>query len=136
MIASAVPRRSNKCASVHATDFGWTRAFSLASRSEAHETLLFLLRQDGVPPSCICDSDNKMIPGKFYQKLKDAACQLRQLEPYISWSTAAEREIKEVVKKRSSHRLLWSRAPKHLWEDCLELEAYIRSNTAPQYVQT
>ena len=26
--------------------------------------------------------------------------------------------------------MLWSRAPKHLWDDCLELEAYIRPNSA------
>ena len=26
--------------------------------------------------------------------------------------------------------MLWWRAPKHLWDDCLELEAFIRSNIA------
>ena len=51
------------------------------------------------------------------------------MEPYAPWSNAAEREIKE-LKKGTSHKLLWSRALKHLWEDFLELEAYIRSNTA------
>ena len=28
------------------------------------------------------------------------------------------------------HNLLRSRTPKHLWDDCLELETYVRSNTA------
>ena len=41
---------------------------------------------------------------------------------------AAEREIKEL--NRGAGQLLQSRATKHLWDDCLELEAYIRSNTA------
>ena len=36
--------------------------------------------------------------------------------------------IKE-LKKRVSHKLLRSRAPKHLCDDYLELEAYTRSNT-------
>ena len=54
---------------------------------------------------------------------------MKQLEPHTSWSNAAEREIKE-FKKGASHKLLWFRAPKHLWDDCLELEAYMRSNTA------
>ena len=40
-----------------------------------------------------------------------------------------EREIKE-LKKVAGHKMLQSRAPKHLWDDCLEWEAYIRSNTA------
>ena len=43
-------------------------------------------------------------------------------------SNTAERKIKE-LQKEASHKLLWSRAPKCLWDDCLEVEAYIRSNT-------
>ena len=43
------------------------------------------------------------------------------------WSNMAEREIKN-LKKGAGHKVLWSR-PKHLWDDCLELEAYIRSST-------
>ena len=53
MFASTVSRRGNKCAQVYATDFGWTRAFQMASRSEAHEILLLLFVRDGVPPTCI-----------------------------------------------------------------------------------
>ena len=70
-----------------------------------------------------------MMQGKFHHKLKDAACHLKQLEPCTSWSNAAERKIKE-LKKGAGCKLLWSRAPKCLWDDCLELEFYIRSNTA------
>ena len=40
-----------------------------------------------------------------------------------------EREIKE-LKKAASQMLLQSRAPMHLWDDGLELEVYIRTNTA------
>ena len=54
---------------------------------------------------------------------------MKQLEPYTPWSHAAEREIKE-LKKGASCKLLLSRAPKCWWDDCFELEAYIRSNTA------
>ena len=51
---------------------------------------------------------------------------MKQLSP---WSNDAEREVKE-LKKEAGHKLLWSRAPKHLWDNCLELKANIRSNTA------
>ena len=34
------------------------------------------------------------------------------------------------VKKRFCRKLIKSGAPKRLWDDCLELESYIRSNTA------
>ena len=40
-----------------------------------------------------------------------------------------EREIKE-LKKEADYKLLRSREQKCLWDDCLELKAYIRSNTA------
>ena len=53
---------------------------------------------------------------------------MKKLEQYISWSNAAKKEIKE-LKKGVGCKLLRSRAPKHLWDNCLKLEAYIRSNT-------
>ena len=97
-------------------------------RSEAHENLSLLFARDGVPPACIHDNAKEMMKGKFYQKLKDAACHLKQLESYIPWSNAAVRDFKG-LKKWASHELLQSRAPKHLWNDCIELEAYKMSNS-------
>ena len=44
-------------------------------------------------------------------------------------SHAVKREIKEIEKGTDS-RLLDSRLPKHLWDGCLELVAFIRSNNA------
>ena len=129
MFASTVSRRGNRCAQVCATDFGWARVFPMSSRSEAHETLSLLFVRDDVLSTCICDYAKEMIQGKFHQKLKDDACHLKQLELYTPWSNATKREIKE-LKKGTSCKLLQSRASKHLWDDCLELEAYIRSNTA------
>ena len=79
----------------------------MAFRSEAHETLLLLFARYEVLPACICNNAKKMIQGKFYQKLKDAACNLKQLEPHTPWSNAAEREIKE-LEKGASHNLLLS----------------------------
>ena len=113
MFASTISRRGNRCAKVYAADFGWASIFPVASRIEVHETLLLLIVRDGVPPTCICDNAKEWVQGKFDQKLKDAACPLKQLEPYTPLSNSAEREIKE-LKKEAGHELLWSRAPKHL----------------------
>ena len=101
----------------------------MASISEAHKTLSLLFARDGVAPACICYNAKEMIQGKFYHKLKDAACHLKQLELYALWSNAAEREINK-LKKGVGNKLLQSRASKCLQDDCLELEAHIRSNTA------
>ena len=113
MFASIVSRRGNKCAQVYATDFGWARAFPIASRSEAHETLSLLYVKDGVPPTCIYNNARELIQRKFHQKLKNAACHLKELEPYTPWSKAGEREIKE-LKKGAGYKMLQTRAPKHL----------------------
>ena len=127
MFASAVSR----CAQSYATDFGWARAFPMAFTSKAPEILSLLFVMDSVPPTCICNNAKELAQGKFHQKLKEAACHLKQLESYTPWSNAAKREIKE-LKTGAGHKLLWSRAPKCLWDDFLELEAYIRSNTAQE----
>ena len=42
IVSRTVFRRGNRCAQVYATDFRWAQIFPMASRSEAHETLLLL----------------------------------------------------------------------------------------------
>ena len=69
------------------------QAFLMAFRTKAQETLLLLFIWGGVPPACIYNNAKEMIQGKFYQKLNDATCQSKQLEPYTPWSNAEESEI-------------------------------------------
>ena len=85
----------------------------MALRSEAHDTLSLLFARDGLLPACICNNTKEMVQGKFYQKLKDVICHLKQLEPYTPWSNAAEREIKK-LQKGAGHKLMRSRLPKCL----------------------
>ena len=70
MFAIAVFRKGNKCAQVYATDFGLARAFPIASRSEAHETLLLLFAWDGILLACSCNNARELLQGKFHQKLQ------------------------------------------------------------------
>ena len=88
-----------------------------------------MFARDGDLAAFICDNAKKIVQGKFHQKLKDAACQLKQLESYTSCWNATKRGMKE-VQKEANCKLLTSRAPKHLWDDCFEFYAYIRSNAA------
>ena len=105
-------------------------SFPMKLKSEAHEALSLLFQHNGMPPAVICDNAKEMIVGEFNRKLKEALCHLRQMEPFTTWLNTAEREMKE-LKKGSSRKLIKSGAPKRLWDDdCLELESYIRSNSA------
>ena len=73
----------------------------------------------------ICNNIKEMILDKFYRKLKEASCHLRQTEPFTPWSNAAEREKKELKQGYVRKLIKWG-IPKRLWDDCLELESYVQ----------
>ena len=47
--------------------------------------------------------------------------------PFSPWLNAAKREIKE-PKNSSGRKMINSKSPKGLWDDCLEFELYTHSN--------
>ena len=128
LIAGTKSRRGKSYAEVFTTSFGWMRAFPMQKKSKVHEALSLLFQRDGVPPTCIVDGSKEQVQGDFLRKLKEASCQFKQTEPYSPWQNAAEGAIRE-LKKGAGRKMIKARSPKRLWDDCLELEAYIRSNT-------
>ena len=129
LIAGSKSRRQNKYAEIFVTTFGWTRAFPMRQKSEAHETLSLLFKRDGVPPAIIVDGSKEQTLGEFRRKAREADCHVKQTEPYSPWQNAAEGGIRE-LKRGVARKMVKTKSPKKLWDDCLELEAYIRSNTA------
>ena len=79
MFFSTLSRRGNRCGQVYDTDFWWARAYPMASISEAHKTLSLLFAWNEVLPACICNNTKEITQDKFYQRLKDAECHLKQL---------------------------------------------------------
>jgi len=94
-----------------------------------HEGLSLLFKRDGVPPKIIVDGSKEQTMGTFAKKVRQADCWLKQTEPYSPWSNAAEGVIRE-LKKGSGRKMVKTKTPKVLWDDCLEYESMIRSNTA------
>ena len=129
LFVTTVSRRGNKCAQIFATNFGLSCSFFRKLKSEAHQALSILFQQYGVPLAIVCDNAKEMVIGKFDRTHKEASCHLKHMGPFTSWSKAAKREIKE-LKKGSGTKHIKSGTPKRLWDDCLELQSYIRSNTA------
>jgi len=103
--------------------------YPLRSRGEAHEGLSLMFARDGVPHTMITDYSLEQAGGAFKRKCKEVHCRLKHTEPYTPWSNAAEGTIRE-LKRGVAHKMCATRCPKALWDDCLELEAFIRSNTA------
>ena len=128
LFGTTVSRRGNMCGWTLAPDFGWSCLFTMKLKSEAHEALPLFSQWDWVPPAVIFDNAKEMILGEFNRKLRETLCHLKQTKPFTSWQNAAKREIME-LKKSSGRKLIKFGAPKRHWNDCLELESYIRSNT-------
>ena len=63
------------------------------------------------------------------EKAINADCHVRQTEPFLPWSNAAEGAIRE-LKKGGTRKMIRTGSPCCLWDHCLELEAYIQSHTA------
>lgn len=129
LISTVLSKRKNKCAQIFAHRNGWARAFPMANKSDAHEALSLLFARDGVPAALIMDGSKEQILGEFRKKAREAGCHVKQTEPYSPWSNAAEGCIRE-LKRGAARKMVKTKSPKVLWDDCLELEAYIRSNTA------
>jgi hypothetical protein len=122
-------KRGNKYAQIFATRFGWYRAFPLKAKSEAHEAVSILFARDGVPNTMVMDGAKEQTLGDFRRKCREASSHIKQTEPHSPWMNMAENGVRE-LKKASARQMLKKHSPKQLWDDCLELQAYIKSHTA------
>jgi len=129
MISKVKSRRQNQYAQIYATAEGWTRAYPMQTKSQAHETLSMLHQQVGVPNVMIMDGSKEQTLGQFRHKCRQAGSHVKQTEPYSPWQNAAEGAIRE-LKKGSGREMVRSRAPKKLWDYCLERQSLVRSLTA------
>jgi hypothetical protein len=77
----------------------------------------------------VVDRAAEFVGVQYKQKARLAGYHFKQTEPYSPWQNAAESTIRE-IKKGSGRKMITAKSPKVLWDDCLELEAYIRSHTA------
>jgi type II secretory pathway component HofQ len=98
MISKVKSRRQNQYAQIYATAEGWTRAYPMQTKSQAHETLSMLHQQVGVPNVMIMDGSKEQTLGQFRHKCRQAGSHVKQTEPYSPWQNAAEGAIRELKK--------------------------------------
>ena len=101
----------------------------MEKKSEAHEGLSLFFQREGVPNTIIMDNAREQTMGLFRRKCREAGVHVKQTEPHSPWSNSAEAAIRE-LKKGVGRQMVRSAAPKRLWDDCLEREAYVHSFTA------
>ncbi|KAI2506945.1 hypothetical protein MHU86_7441 [Fragilaria crotonensis] len=88
-----------------------------------------------VPNVMVMDGAREQTMGLFRKKCREVGTRVRQTEPHTPWSNAAEAAIRE-LKKGVGRQMVRSGAPKRLWDDCLEREAYVRSLTAHDFTNS
>ena len=129
MKVGTVLRRGNWYAQVYSTKFVWSRAHQTKRKGDAHETLSLLFKGDYVPPKMVMDGSKEQTLGSFRNKCKEADCHINQTEPYYPWQLQAEGTIRD-LKKGAGRKMVQVGAPNQVWDDALDFEAYVRSNTA------
>ena len=101
----------------------------MRSKADAHEGLSLLAQQDGVPLQIIMDGSKEQTMGLFRRKAQEMGTHVKQTELHFPWQNVAELAIHE-LKKGTGRKAAKAKSPKKLWDHALELESYIRSNTA------
>jgi hypothetical protein len=131
---TVVSKRGNKYAQIFATRFGWYRAFPIKAKSDAHLGLSTLFARDGVPNVMVMDGAKEQTLGDFQRKCREAGCHVKQTEPHSPWKNMAENGVRE-LKKSLARQMLLKHSPKRLWDNCLELQAFIKSHTAGNHYE-
>ena len=72
LLAGTKSKREKKYAEIFVTKFGWSRAFPMAKKGDAHEALSLLFQRDGVPPKMIVDGSKEQTMGNFKRKVAEA----------------------------------------------------------------
>ncbi len=85
MFTSTLSMHGNKCAQIFSSNFGWSHAYPMKTKGEAHEALSLMFQREGVPPLMVMDGSKEQTLGKFHQKLQDAGCEKWTTEPYSPW---------------------------------------------------
>ena len=77
----------------------------------------------------IVDGSKEQVECDFARKCKKAGCYLEQSKPCSPWENSDEGGIED-LKRGDGCNMLKSGSPKRLWDDCVEIELYVRLHTA------
>ena len=89
LIAKTESRQKNRYAQIFCTAEGWTRAFPMRLKSEAHHALSLLHRRDGVPNVMIMDNAQEQVKGGLRRNNCEVGTHIKQTEPHSQWMNAA-----------------------------------------------
>jgi hypothetical protein len=77
----------------------------------------------------VMDGANAQVEGEFRRKLCGAGCHIKQTESHAQSSNMGEGGVRE-FKEGVGRQMLRSGCPILFWDDCIIIEAYVRSHTS------
>ena len=98
-------------------------------KGDAHEKPSLFFKRDGVAPNMVIDGSKENTLGSFMKKCQEADFHIKQTELYSPWQIQAEGTTGE-LKKGAVRKMVWEGALKRVWDNEMEFEAYVISNTA------
>jgi len=127
---STVPSlRNNLVAQIFVNDIGFTRVTPMRSKADAGHALLEFIQDIGVPSALHTDNAKEMMTGKWETVRKDHQIKQTLTEPHSPFQNRAEIGIREV--KKHVRRIMNNvKAPKRLWDFCVQHVADLRTLTA------
>ena len=79
------------------------------------------------------DGSKEQTLGFFRNKCQEAGCHMNQTELYSTCKLQAKGDIRG-MKKGAGRKMFRYGAPKEIWDDALEFEAYKRFHTAMDFI--
>ncbi len=70
-VCSTMSWRGSKCAQIFKSNFGWSYAYPMKTKSKAHDALSLVFQHEHVPPLMVMDGLKEQTLGKFWQKQED-----------------------------------------------------------------
>ena len=82
MFSSTKSTRNNICAQVWTTDIGCCYVYPMQRKSQASQSLIYLIREIGIPYKIVSDNALEVTDGKFRSICTDYAISRSTTEPY------------------------------------------------------
>ena len=83
MQSCVISEHGNKYVQVYCTQYGWICCHPITVKSEAHEFLSLIFKQDSVPAKIGVDNPKEQPLSLFAKKFREADCHLTSTELYL-----------------------------------------------------
>ena len=110
----------------------YSRAYPIASKSEAPEALALFIHEVGIPTEILSDGASELTKGNFAKRCQMHNIRQRTTKPHSPWQNHSEL-VGGIIKRKVRHLLRTTRTPVRLWDHCWMYVSDLRSLTATSH---